>query len=134
MVKQMRAVYYRDRDGVEPVSDFIDHLGPGIQSEIDWHISLLNRLYENDPPLAFPYSSQIEGELRELRSKYGRRLYRILYRRSRNLFVLLHIFEKFTGSVPDAEKRIAMDRWKDFRARMRVNPHVPPRPGGRDAP
>lgn len=134
MVKQMRAVYYRDRYGAEPVSDYIDGLPVAVQSEIDWHIGLLNRLYENDPPLAFPYSSQIEGELRELRCKYGRWLYRILYRRSRNLFILLHIFDKFTGPVPEEDKEIARVRWDDFRIRMDSDPRVPPRPGGRDAP
>lgn len=46
----------------------------------------------NDPPLPFPWSSQLEGELRELRCHYGPELYRVIYRRSRNLFVLLHMF------------------------------------------
>jgi len=40
----------------------------------------------------FPHSSQIDGELRELRelrSHYGHVLYRILYRRSLNLIIPL---------------------------------------------
>ena len=85
MARRMRAVYYRDRQGREPVNDYIEALPVTVQSEIDWHIDLLNHLNENDPPLTFPYSSQIEGELRELRCKHGRRLYRVLYRRSRSL-------------------------------------------------
>lgn len=47
----MQAVYYRDRDGREPVNDFIDALPPERQEEIDFTISLLNRLGPNDPPL-----------------------------------------------------------------------------------
>ena len=35
--------------------------------------------------------------LRELRGHYGNELYRILYRRSNNLFVLLHILRKNTS-------------------------------------
>lgn len=72
------------------MNEFIDALPPEWQEEIDFTISLLNRLGSHDPPLPFPHSSQVEGQLRELRCHYGRDLYRILYRRSRNLFVLLH--------------------------------------------
>ena len=61
-------------------------------------------------------SSQIEGELRELRCHYGRELYRILYRRSENLFVLLHIIHKRTATIPDADKQIARQRWENFKA------------------
>jgi hypothetical protein len=41
-----------------------------------------------------------------------------LYRRSRNLIVLLHIFRKDTGKIPQAEIEVAKARWRDFRARM----------------
>ena len=67
-------------------------------------------LGSSDPPLPFPWSSQLEGELRELRCHYGSELYRVVYRRSRNLFVLLHMFRKDTGRVPEAELRIARER------------------------
>jgi hypothetical protein len=36
----------------------------------------------NDAPLPFPWSSQLEGELRELRCHYGSEHDRVLYRRS----------------------------------------------------
>jgi phage-related protein len=91
-------------------------------------------LANNDPPLPFPHSSQIEGELRELRCHVGREHYRILYRRSRNLFVLLHAFRKDTGQVPEAEKQVARDRWADFKARMDAQRRQPPRAAGSDAP
>lgn len=90
-----QAVYYRDRRGREPVDLFIDSLRPrAAQSALDDKCALLNGLPPGAPPLAFPHSSQVEGELRELRCHYGRRLLRILYRRSGNLFVLLHAIEK----------------------------------------
>ncbi len=130
----MQAVYYRDSDGREPVNDFLDRLSPERQEEIDHTISLLNRLGQNDPPLPFPFSSQVEGQLRELRCHYGRELYRILYRRSRSLFVLLHVFEKRSGAVPGAEIEIAKSRWNDFRARMELQPRRGPRSAGHDAP
>jgi hypothetical protein len=60
----MQAVYYRDPDGREPVNDFLDSLPPERQEEIDFKISLLNRVANNDPPLPFPHSSQVDGQLR----------------------------------------------------------------------
>lgn len=130
----MRAVFYRAEDGSEPVDDFIDDLDATRQVAIDNKIKMLNRLREEDPPLAFPHSSQVEGELRELRCHYGNELYRILYRRSRNLFILLEIFRKTTGDVPEANKQIARDRWTDFERRMNAEPRQAPRAGGHDAP
>ena len=103
----VQAVYYRDKDGEEPVNAFIDGLAPERQEELDFKIGLLNRLANNDPPLPFPHSSQVDGQLRELRCHYGRDLYRILYQRSGNLFVLLHALEKRTGALPQADIDIA---------------------------
>ncbi|HEX9776097.1 MAG TPA: type II toxin-antitoxin system RelE/ParE family toxin [Actinomycetota bacterium] len=101
---------------------------------LDNQIDRLNLLTPSDPHLPFPHSSQIRGELRELRCHYGRELYRVLYRRSRNLIVLLHIFRKNSGDVPQAEIDIAEARWKDFRERMDAPRRRPPRAAGHDAP
>jgi len=130
----VQAVYYRDSKGVEPVNDFIDALSPERQEELDFKIGLLNRLSSSDPPLPFPHSSQVEGQLRELRCHYGRDLYRILYQRSGNLFVLLHALEKRTGALPAADIALAQGRFEDFRRRMDAKPRRPPRAAGHDAP
>jgi phage-related protein len=131
----MRAVYYRTKDGSEPVGAFIEELGdPSKQAALDNQIDRLNMLRANDPPLPFPWSSQLEGEFRELRCHYGSELYRVIYRRSRNLFVLLHMFRKDTGKVPEGELRIASGHWSDFKARMDAERRRPPRAAGRDAP
>jgi phage-related protein len=131
---RLQAVFYRDSDGLEPVNDFIDDLDPKAQEALDWHISLLNALDDHDPPLAFPHSSQVDGELRELRCHHGRRLFRIPYRRSEKLFVLLHAFEKRTAKVPVGEIAIAQRRWNDFKTRMAEQPRRRPRAAGHDAP
>lgn len=130
----MQAVYYRGKDGNEPVNDFIDGLAPERQEELDYKISLLNRMASNDPPLPFPHSSQVDGQLRELRCHYGRDLYRILYQRSGNLFVLLHALEKRTGALPQADIDVAKKRFEDFKQRMDQRPRRPPRAAGHDAP
>jgi phage-related protein len=130
----VQAVYYRDRDGWEPVDDFIDGLDPARQEELDFKIGLLNRLSSGDPPLPFPHSTQVDGQLRELRCHYGRDLYRVLYQRSGNLFVLLHALEKRTGALPQADIDTAKARFLDFRERMDAEPRRRPRAAGHDAP
>ena len=87
-----------------------------------------------NPHLPFPHSSQVEGELRELRCHFGRELYRVLYRRSKNLIVLLHIFRKDTGKIPLSEIEAAKQRWADFKKRMEAQPRRKPRAVGHDAP
>jgi phage-related protein len=115
----LQAIYYRAADGTEPVDEFIDRL---------------NMLTPASPHLPSPHSSQVGGELRELRCHFGRELYRVLYWRSGNLIVLLHAFRKDTGRIPEADIQIAEDRWADFKARMDALKRKPPRAAGHDAP
>jgi phage-related protein len=132
---QLQAVFYRAPDDKEPVDEFIDALAdPDRQAAIDFQIDRLNMLTSSNPHLPFPHSSQIEGELRELRCHYGRELYRILYRRSANLVILLHMFRKDTGKLPEREVETARQRWADFKERMDAQKRVPPRAAGHDAP
>lgn len=130
----MIAKFYRASDGSEPVAAFILNLASEARGIIDYQIERLNLLTDESPHLPHPHSSQVEGELRELRCHYGSTLYRVLYRRSGKFIVLLHIFAKRTAKLPEAEKKIARDRWDDFRRRMDAKPRKPPRPIGRDAP
>ena len=98
-----QAVYYRDERGNEPVDRFIEALPAKAGKKINEFID--ENLTGNPvdaPPPGFPISSQIEGELRELRIRFGRSRLRILYQRSGNLMVLLHAFEKSTEAVPEA--------------------------------
>jgi phage-related protein len=130
-----QAVYYRDEHGFEPVDAFIAALPPKQAAKIDGYVEEhLNGRPPDAPPPAFPVTSQIDGELRELRVRFATTRYRILHQRSGNLVVLLHAFEKNTGAVPPAETTLAKRRMADFRRRMDARPRVPPRAGGRDAP
>lgn len=130
----LQAVYYRDAQGREPVRDFVDALDDEEQVAVLNQIDRLNLLSDELPHLPFPHSSQVEGELRELRCHYGRNHYRILYRRSERLLILLHAFAKRTKKLPEREIQVARDRWADFKARMDADPRTRPRPAGRDAP
>jgi phage-related protein len=130
-----RAVYYRDRRGAEPVNEFIEALPPKRAAKIDDYVEeYLNDRSANAPPPEFPISSQIEGELRELRVRFGNTRYRVLYQRSENLVVLLHAIEKNTGAIADSDKGLAKQRMADFKRRMDARTRVPPRAAGKDAP
>ena len=129
-----QAVYYCAPDGSEPVNDFLGGLDQRKQPTIDLQIDRLNDQPPAAPPPPFPHSSQVRGQLRELRCHYGSELYRILYRRSGNLFVLLHVLRKDTASIPAADIAIAEERWEDFKRRMDASRRRPPRAAGRDAP
>jgi phage-related protein len=133
-VPRTQAVYYRAPDGSEPVNDFIDALDARKQPTLDLQIDRLNDLQPTAPPPPFPHSSQVRGQLRELRCHYGSELYRVLYRRSGNLFVLLHMLRKDTASIPQADIAVAEERWEDFKRRMHAPRRRPPRAAGRDAP
>jgi len=131
-------VYYRDRAGREPVNDFLAALlttNPRATAKIDDYVDeYLNDRDPSAPPPEHPISSQVEGDLRELRVRFAKTRYRILYRRSGQLIVLLHIFEKNTDKLPGRDRALAIKRFDDFKARMDAHPRRPPRAAGRDAP
>lgn len=130
-----QAIYYRNADDLEPVDEFIEGLLDKPARKIDDYIDEhLNGNSPEMPPPEFPVTSQIDGELRELRVRFARTHYRVLYQRSDNLIVLLHAFEKNTGEVPAKDIAIAKARMADFAARMDAEPRVPPRAVGKDAP
>lgn len=129
----MQAIYYRGADGTEPVNAYLRALKGRREPNVKNQIARLNLLGPSEH-LPTEYSKQVEGELRELRCHYGNELYRIYYRRSGNLFVLLHIIRKLGARPPEAETAIARQRWRDFKARMDAKPRTPPRAAGHDAP
>src|ERR1035441_1092920 len=129
-----QAIYYRAPDGSEPVSDFVAGLDERKQPTVDLQIDRLNDQPTTAPPPPFPHSSQVRGQLRELRCHYGSELYRVLYRRSGNLIVLLHMLRKDRSSIPEADIAVAEARWEDFKRRMAAPRRRPPRAAGHDAP
>jgi phage-related protein len=138
MAGRTQAVYYRDQAGKEPVNAFLDQLAttnPRAAAKIDDYIEeYLNDRDASSPPPEHPISSQVDGELRELRVRFAKTRYRILYRRSGLLVVLLHIFEKDTDKLPARDRDLAIKRFDDFKARMEAKPRRRPRAAGHDAP
>jgi phage-related protein len=134
-VARTQAIYYRDPRGREPVNEFIQALPYKRAAKIDDFIEEhLNGKAPEAPPPPFPTTSQIEGELRELRIRFAGTRYRILYQRSENLLVLLHALEKDTEAVPRGDIELAKHRMADFKRRMDASRRTPPRAAGNDAP
>ena len=133
-MSNFQAVYYRDAKGVEPVAVFVQRLPLKTRVALRNQIGRLNLLSDEQPYLPFPHSSQVEGELRELRCHYGREQYRLLYARSERLLVLLHAFSKRSAELPEGEVAVALERWSDFKRRMNADPRPQPRAAGHDAP
>jgi phage-related protein len=133
-----QAVYYRDSDRQEPVDTFLDELArtnPRAAAKVDAYVEqYLNGRAPSAGPPEYPVTSQVQGQMRELRVRFANTQYRVLYQRSEKLVVLLHAFEKNTEALPSTDRQIALDRFKDFRVRMGAEPRVPPRAAGRDAP
>ncbi|MGI8439308.1 MAG: type II toxin-antitoxin system RelE/ParE family toxin [Thermoleophilaceae bacterium] len=130
-----QAVYYRDADGEEPVDVFIEALIPKQAAKIDFYVEeYLNGQAATAPPVGYPITSQVRGGLRELRVRFAKTYFRLLFQRSENLHILLHIFEKDTKQLPEADIELAERRFIDFKARMNAYRRVAPRPAGQDAP
>jgi phage-related protein len=128
-------VFYRDEKGRQPVKEFLrSQLTRQAWHSVKAQIEEMNGIADHLPPLPFPLTSQIDGGLRELRCHSGRDLYRILYRRSGNLFVLLHVVRKERRAISRRDIDLAQRRWRDYKRRMDAPNRRGPRAAGKDAP
>lgn len=99
---------YTDEEERCPVEEFLDSIPVSHRAKIFQRTQLLA---EWGPNLPYPYSSQVEGPLRELRATYGKFQYRVLYYGDRSrVFILLHAFRKQMEAIPEQDKRLAMQR------------------------
>lgn len=61
--------FYETDDNRCPVQDFLDGLDKPRRAKV---MALIALLGEQGPTLPFPYSSQVRGKIRELRTQYGK--------------------------------------------------------------
>jgi phage-related protein len=100
--------FFKNDNGTLPARSWMVDLPQEVRAKI---IARVQVLREYGPALDFPYSSQIEGKLRELRLRIGKTRYRVLYFfDEKRTCLLLHGFMKNTEAVPAAEIRIASQR------------------------
>lgn len=104
--------FYESDDDGYPVQDFLDGLDKPRRAKV---VALIALLEEQGPTLPFPYSSQVRGKVRELRTQYGKERYRVLYFGGpKRTFVLLHALEKSTEKLPERDIKIAEERMKRY--------------------
>ena len=107
--------FYTDAKGRQPVRQWLQSLQEETRARVAAHINLLAT---EGPTLDYPYTSQIEGKLRELRVQISGTNHRILYFFDpERTCILLHAFVKTTAAVPVADKKLGMDRMEDHATR-----------------
>src|SRR6266853_620083 len=100
-----RGDVFVDIRGRAPVEEFLFSLPVQHQPKA---LALIKMLQQEGPSLPFPYSSQVRGKLRELRTQQGKDKMRILYfGDARRAFVLLHGLVKRSAKLPEEDIRIA---------------------------
>ena len=108
-----RVVYYVDARGRIPVLEELRKLTDEEQKKILAYISFLQ---ERGEELRRPMADYVGDKLYELRPKAHRALYFFMLK---DYAVIVHLFRKKTDRLPDAAKRIALNRMQDFLQRYR---------------
>ena len=100
--------FFVDERGHAPVEEYLTGLAIQHRAKA---LALIKMLEQEGPNLPFPYSSQVRGKLRELRTQQGKDKLKILYfGDARRVFVLLHAIVKRSAQMPEEDIRIAVAR------------------------
>ncbi len=100
--------FYVDERGQAFVEEFLAGLPLNRRAKV---LALIKMLEQEGPNLPFPYSSQVKGRLRELRTQQGKDKLRILYfGDAKRVFILLHGIVKRSAKLPEEDIRIAEER------------------------
>ena len=82
-------------------------------------LARIELLRTGGPTLDYPYTSQIEGKLREARLRVGKTRYRILYFFDEDrTAILLHGFTKNSAAVEEGDKKIGRTRMASHEGRI----------------
>src|SRR3990172_12817073 len=102
--------FYEEEDGSAPVEKFLAQLPREHRAKA---LAIVELLKEAGPTLPFPYSSQVKGKIRELRTQQGKDRIRILYFADKQRrFILLHAFLKRTEKLSEHDIGTAERRMK----------------------
>jgi hypothetical protein len=100
--------FFVDERGHAPVEEYLTSLPVQHRAKV---LALIKMLEQEGPNLPFPYSSQVRGKLRELRTQQGKDKLRVLYfGDSRRMFILLHGIVKRSAQLPEEDIRVAESR------------------------
>ena len=122
MERQYQVIAFEKDNGEVPVEQFINGLDVKMRAKM---FGLLDILEEKGNLLREPYSKHLEEGIFELRCKYGSNITRVLYFfYYGNMIVLTNGFVKKTQKTPRNEIRVAKERRKMFRERMKRNENI----------
>jgi hypothetical protein len=111
-----RVDFFVNIRGGAPVEEFL--VGLPVQHKAK-ALALIKMLEREGPSLPFPYSSQVRGKLRELRTQQGKDKLRILYFGDANrVLVLLHGIVKRSAKLPEEDIRTAEARMELHNRRL----------------
>lgn len=109
--------FYEEDDGSAPVEGFLDGLPKKHKAKA---LAIVRLLEEQGVSLPFPYSSQVRGRMRELRTQQAKDKIRVLYfGDSRRRFILVHGIIKRTAKLSEADIRVAEERMQRHEERLR---------------
>lgn len=109
-------IFYKDKNGKDVVSEFLDSLDNKMASKI---IALLDVLEEKGTSLRLPYSKHLEGDIFELRCKVGNNIARLLYFFHKGqIIIVTNGFVKKTQKTLRAEIKLAKARRKEWLAKQ----------------
>src|SRR5882724_12147023 len=108
--------FFVEDGGRAPVEEFLTSLALQHRAKL---LALIQILEQEGPNLPFPYSSQVRGKLRELRTQQGKDKLRILYfGNARRVLVFLHRIVKRSAQLPEEDMRIAQARMERHEKRL----------------
>jgi phage-related protein len=114
--------FYQEPDGAAPVESFLGSLSVQRRAKA---LALIQELRRQGPALPFPYSSQVAGRVRELRTQYGKEKIRILYfGDSQRNFILVHGLIKRSDKLDQSDIATAVDRMTKHEARLTQKPRA----------
>ena len=117
-MKRWQIKFYEERNGSRPVQTWLDGLPEEVRGKV---LARIDLLADHGPALDHPYTSQIEGKLREVRLRFGKTRYRVLYFFDEGrVGVLLHGFAKDMAAVEGSDKKIGRSRMSEHLERARA--------------
>ena len=115
-MKEWPVEFFKD-GATEPVAIWLSRLPEEVRGKV---LARINMLKEHGPTLDHPYTSQVEGRLREVRLRFGKTRYRVLYFFDEyRAAILLHSLTKDTDKLEESDKKIGRDRMVEHSRRVK---------------
>lgn len=110
-------VDFYEEDGSVPLEGFLEGLPKKHRAKA---IAIIRLLEEQGMNLRFPYSSQVRGKIRELRTQQAKDKIRILYfGDSRRWFILVHGIIKRVDKLSDKDIELAEQRMRKHEKKLK---------------